>query len=72
MYGKDIGPGHAAGTWACSIDMDMSYSKEMDMHEVGKEKERKGVLDLVSQVRDVVLIECIFSSGRPQGVGILE
>ncbi len=30
------------------------------------------VLDLVSQVRDVVLMECIFGSGRPQGVGILE
>ncbi len=31
-----------------------------------------GVLDLVSQIRDVVLMECIFGSGRPQGVGILE
>jgi hypothetical protein len=30
------------------------------------------VLDLVSQVCDVVLIKCIFGSGRPQGVGILE
>ncbi len=30
------------------------------------------VLDLVSQVRDVVLVICIFSSGKPQGVGILE
>jgi hypothetical protein len=30
------------------------------------------VLDLVSQVRDVVLVMCIFSSGKPQGVGILE
>jgi hypothetical protein len=30
------------------------------------------VLDLVSQVRDVVLVRCIFSSGKPQGVGILE
>jgi hypothetical protein len=30
------------------------------------------VLDLVSQVRDVVLLMCIFSSGKPQGVGILE
>jgi hypothetical protein len=29
------------------------------------------VLDLVSQVRDVVLVMCIFSSGKPQGVGIL-
>ncbi len=30
------------------------------------------VLDLVSQVRDVVLVMYIFSSGEPQGVGILE
>jgi hypothetical protein len=30
------------------------------------------VLDLVSQVRDVVLVMCIFSSGKPQGVTILE
>jgi hypothetical protein len=30
------------------------------------------VLDLVSQVHDVVLVMCIFSSGKPQGVGILE
>jgi hypothetical protein len=30
------------------------------------------VLDLVSQVRDVVLVMYIFSSGKPQGVGILE
>ncbi len=30
------------------------------------------VLDLVSHVRDVVLVMCIFSSGKPQGVGILE
>ncbi len=30
------------------------------------------VLDLVSQVRDVVLVRCIFSSGKPQGVEILE
>jgi hypothetical protein len=30
------------------------------------------VLDLVSQVRDVVLVMCIFSSGKPQGIGILE
>ncbi len=29
------------------------------------------VLDLVSQVRDVVLVMCIFNSGKPQGVGIL-
>ncbi len=26
----------------------------------------------MSQVRDVVLVMCIFSSGKPQGVGILE
>jgi hypothetical protein len=26
----------------------------------------------VSQVRDVVLVMCKFSSGKPQGVGILE
>jgi hypothetical protein len=31
-----------------------------------------GVLDLVTQVRDVILVRCIFSSGKPQGVGILE
>ncbi len=30
------------------------------------------VLDLVSQVRDVVLVMCMLSSGKPQGVGILE
>jgi hypothetical protein len=33
------------------------------------------VLDLVNQVRDVVLVMCIFSSGssgKPKGVGILE
>jgi hypothetical protein len=30
------------------------------------------VLDLVSQIRDVVLARRIFSSGKPQGVGILE
>ncbi len=27
------------------------------------------VLDLVSQVRDVILMKCIFGSGRPQGSG---
>jgi hypothetical protein len=26
----------------------------------------------VSQVRDIVLVMCIFSSGKPQGVGIFE
>ncbi len=30
------------------------------------------VLDLVTQVRDAVFVKCIFSSGRPQGVRILE
>jgi hypothetical protein len=30
------------------------------------------VLDLVTQVRDVVFVKCIFSSGKPQGVGISE
>jgi hypothetical protein len=30
------------------------------------------VVNLVSHVRDVVLVMCIFSSGKPQGVGILE
>jgi hypothetical protein len=30
------------------------------------------VLDLVSQVPDVVLVRSIFSSGKPQGVGIWE
>jgi hypothetical protein len=29
-------------------------------------------LDLVSQIRDVVLVRRTFSSGKPQGVGILE
>ncbi len=29
-------------------------------------------MDLVSQVRNVVLVMCIFSSGKPQGVGISE
>jgi hypothetical protein len=29
------------------------------------------VLDLVSQIRDVVLVRRTFSSGKPQGVGIL-
>jgi hypothetical protein len=32
----------------------------------------RSVLDLVSQVHDVVLVMCIFSSGKPQGIGILE
>jgi hypothetical protein len=27
------------------------------------------VLDLVSQIRDVVLVRCIFSSGNPRGSG---
>ncbi len=35
-------------------------------------KDRVSVLDLVSQVRDVVLVMCTFSSGKPEGVGILE
>jgi hypothetical protein len=30
------------------------------------------VLDLVTQVRDVVFVKCIFRFGKPQGVGILE
>ncbi len=30
------------------------------------------VLDLVSQVHGVVLVVCMFSSGKPQGVRILE
>ncbi len=30
------------------------------------------VLDSVSQIYDVVLVRCTFSSGKPQGVGILE
>ncbi len=30
------------------------------------------VLDLVTQVRDVVFVKCIFSFGKPQGVGILD
>jgi hypothetical protein len=30
------------------------------------------VLDLVSQIRDVVLVRRTFSSGKPQGVGNLE
>ncbi len=30
------------------------------------------VLDLLTQVRDVVFVKCIFSSGKPQGVGISE
>jgi hypothetical protein len=30
------------------------------------------VLDLASQVRDVVLVMCIFCSGKPQGARILE
>jgi hypothetical protein len=30
------------------------------------------VSDLVSRIRDVVLVRRIFSSGKPQGVGILE
>ncbi len=30
------------------------------------------VLDLVTQVRDVVFVNCIFSFGKPQGVGISE
>jgi hypothetical protein len=30
------------------------------------------VLDLVSQICDVILVRRTFSSGKPQGVGILE
>jgi hypothetical protein len=30
------------------------------------------VPDLVSRIRDVILVRRIFSSGKPQGVGILE
>ena len=30
------------------------------------------VLDLVTQVRDVVFVKCIFSFGEPQGVSISE
>ncbi len=30
------------------------------------------VLDLVTQVRNVVFVNCIFSFGKPQGVGISE
>jgi hypothetical protein len=30
------------------------------------------VLDLVSQIRDVILVRHTFSSGKPQGVRILE
>jgi hypothetical protein len=30
------------------------------------------VLDLVSQVRDVILVMCTFCSGKPKGAGILE
>jgi hypothetical protein len=30
------------------------------------------VPDFVSRDRDVVLVRCIFSSGKPQGVGNLE
>jgi hypothetical protein len=30
------------------------------------------VLDHVTQVRDVVFVNCIFSFGKPQGVGISE
>jgi hypothetical protein len=35
-------------------------------------QKRSYVLDLVTQVRDVVFLKCIFSSGKPQGVGISE
>ncbi len=30
------------------------------------------VPDLGSRIRDVVLVRCMFGSGKPQGVGILE
>ncbi len=30
------------------------------------------MLDLVTQIRDVVFVRCVFSSGKPQGVGISE
>jgi hypothetical protein len=30
------------------------------------------VPDLASRIRDVVLVRCIFSSGKPRGVGKLE
>ncbi len=32
----------------------------------------RDVPDLGSRIRDVVLVRCIFGSGKPQGVGILE
>jgi hypothetical protein len=37
-----------------------------------KPEDNPPVLDLVTQVRDVVFVKCIFSSGKPQGVGISE
>jgi hypothetical protein len=37
-----------------------------------KAKRVISVLDLVSQICDVVLVRRTFSSGKPQGVGILE
>jgi hypothetical protein len=30
------------------------------------------LLDLVTQVPDVIFVKCIFSFGEPQGAGILE
>jgi hypothetical protein len=45
---------------------------EITPYRVDKITRNATVLDLVSQVRDVVLMKCIFGSGRPQGVGILE
>jgi hypothetical protein len=32
-------------------------------------KPKVTVLDLVSQIRDVVLVRCIFNSGNPRGLG---
>jgi hypothetical protein len=48
----------------------MTYCQRK-LHEVIFKK-RVTVLDLVSQIRDVILVRRTFSSGKPQGIGILE
>jgi hypothetical protein len=44
----------------------------VESHNADKFFLRDIVPDLGSRIRDVVLVRCIFGSGKPQGVGILE
>jgi hypothetical protein len=48
------------------------YTNQQKIKRVKRVKRVSFVLDLVTQVCDVVLVKCIFSSGKPHGVRILE